>query len=265
MAAGGVILIEGVDKINSTSPMKTLHGFALLLAGLLVSPAISPAVFAAEASDKRLTVIQTNEPVVRAGIAQVLPAHAQVRLLINVDATGKLIDWLLLDYTEPIFADAVVDAVKDWKFDPATYKGAPIGTRTTLVFNFETNGQVVSMTCLDMVDAYMKNFTKDRMVKCVVSGRELDAAPKPLVVVSPPAVPAELAAGASGVTVDFYIDETGRPRMAAVDVKENDPMAMASLAAIEQWRFTPPTRKGKPVAVRASQWFDFSKTTVAAK
>ncbi|MFT3869610.1 MAG: energy transducer TonB [Nibricoccus sp.] len=245
--------------------MKTLHGFALLLAGLLVSPALSPAVFAAEASDKRLAVIQTTEPFVRTRIAQVLPAHAQVRLLINVDATGKLVDWLLLDYSESIFADAVVDAVKQWRFDPATYKGTPIGTRTTLVFNFETNGQVVSMTCLDMIDAYMKNFTKDQMVKCVVPGKELDSAPKPLVMVSPLAIPAELAAGASGVTVDFYIDETGRPRMPAVDVKENDPMALASLAAIEHWRFTPPTSKGRPVTVRATQWFDFSKTTVAAK
>jgi len=245
--------------------MKTLLVFALLLAGLVLSPAISPAVLAAEAADQKLMVIQTCEPSVRQVIAEALPAYGQVRLVINVDGTGKLVDWLLLDYTNTRFADAAVEAVQKWTYKAAIYKGAPIGTRTTLVFNFETHGQVVSMTCLDMFDSYMKNFTKDRVVQCVVPGRELDAAPKPLVKVSPSAVPAELASGASGVLVDFYIDETGRPRMAAVDVKENDPMAMASLAAIEQWRFTPPTSKGRPVTVRASQWFDFSKTTVAAK
>lgn len=245
--------------------MKTLRGFALLVSGLVVSLVVSPAVLAAEASDQKLTIIQTCEPNVRPLIAETLPATGQVRLIINVDVTGKLVDWLLLDYTSPRYADAAVEAIQQWKYKAAVYKGAPIGTRTTLVFNFETRGQVVSMTCLDMVDAYLKNLTRDRLVKCVVSGKELDAAPKPTVIISPAAVPAELAAGASGVLVDFYIDENGHPRMAAVDVKENDPMAMASLAAIEQWRFTPPTSKGRPVAVRASQWFDFSKTTVAAK
>lgn len=233
--------------------------------GLIVSLSISPAVLAAAAADQKLTVIQTCEPSVRSQIAEPLPEFAQVRLIINVDATGKLVDWLLLDYTQARFADAAVEAVQKWMYRAATYKGAPIGTRTTLVFNFETHGQVVSMTCLDMIDAYMKRLTPDRLVKCVVTGKELDAAPKPLVVVSPSAISAELAAGASGVLVDFYIDETGRPRMPAVDVKENDPMAMASLAAIEQWRFTPPTSKGRPVVVRVSQWFDFSKTLVATK
>lgn len=245
--------------------MKTLRGFALLLAGLLVSPAISPAVSAAEASDQRLTVIQTCEPNVRPVIAEVLPSSGQVRVAINVDGSGRLIDWLLLDYTHTRYADAAVEAVQKWTYKAAIYKGEPIGTRTTLIFDFETRGQVVSMTCLDMVDAYLKNFTGDRVVRCVVPGRELDAAPKPLVVVSPLAVSPELARGSTGVWVDFYIDEAGRPRMAAVDVKENDPMAMASIEAIGQWRFTPPTSKGRPVVVRASQWFDFSKTLVATK
>jgi TonB family protein len=245
--------------------MKTLRGFALLLAGLVTSSAIAPAVFAAQASDQKLTIVQTCEPLVRPSIGEVLPAFSQVRLVVNVDATGKLVDWLLLDYTDPRFSNAVVEAVQKWRYQAAVYKGVPIGTRTTLVFNFEIRGQVVSMTCLDMFDAYMKSFTSEKLVKCVVPGKSLDAAPKPLVMVSPLAIPVELAAGSSGVKVDFYIDETGRPRMAAVDVAENDPMAMAALDAIEKWRFTPPTSKGRPVAVRASQWFDFSKTLVATK
>lgn len=245
--------------------MKTFRGFALLVAGFVSSLTLSPAVLAAEASFQKLTVVQTCEPAVRPLIGVPLPGSGQVRLVINVDATGKLIDLLLLDYTNMYYADAAVEAAKKWQYKPATYKGVPVGTRSTLVFNFETRGQVVSMTCLDMTDAYMKSLLGEQMVRCVVPGKALDAAPTPLVTVSPTAIPRELAAGSSGVWVDFYIDETGRPRMAAADVKENDPMAVAAIAAIEQWRFTPPTHKGRPVAVRASQWFDFSKSLVANK
>jgi TonB family protein len=245
--------------------MKTFPGFALLMAGLVLSPVISPAAQAAGASDSRMSIIQTCEPQVRPSLGEVLPAVGQVRLVINVDATGKLIDLLMLDYTDTRYADAAMDAVKQWEYKPAMYKGSPVGTRTTLYFNFETRGQVVSMTCLDMYDAYMRNLNGNRAVMCVVPGKQLDAQPKPTVVVSPMAIPTDLAAGASGVWVDFYIDETGRPRMAAVDVKEKDAMAQAAIAAIEQWRFTVPTSKGRPVTVRASQWFDFSKAIVASK
>lgn len=245
--------------------MKTLRGFALLLAGLVASLAIAPAVLAAEASYKKLVVYQTFEPSVRPLIGVPLPASGQVRLVINVDAAGKLVDWMLVEYSNQYYADAAVEAVRKWKYGAASYKGEPIATRTTLNFNFETRGQVVSMTCLDMTDAYLKSFLGDQTVKCVVPGKALDTAPTALVSVSPAAVPVELAAGATGVWVDFYIDETGRPRMAAVDVKENDPMANAAIQAIEQWRFTPPTHKGRPVGVRASQWFDFSKSLVAQK
>jgi TonB family protein len=245
--------------------MNALRGIFLLLAGPMVSLAMSQAVLAADASDKRLAVIQACEPCVRQSIGEALPAYGQVRLIINVDADGKLIDCMLLDYTNQRYADAAVEAVQKWQFNPAVYRGRPIATRMTLVFNFETHGQVVSMSCSDMFDAYLKNAIGERPVKCVVSGKELDAMPKPIVAVSPAPVRQAEELGLSGVRVDFYIDETGRPRMAAVDVKENDQMAMASIQAIEQWRFTPPTSKGKPVAVRASQWFDFRRSVASDK
>jgi hypothetical protein len=67
------------------------------------------------------------------------------------------------------------------------------------------------------------------------------------------------------VLVDFYIDETGRPRMAAADVEGNVEVTSACLQAIEQWRFTPPTRRGRPVTIRACQRFDFRPSVATEK
>jgi TonB family protein len=245
--------------------MNALRGVFFLLAGLVLSLAMSQAVLAADASDKKLTVIQTYSPCVRQPIGEVLPAYGQVRLLVSVDADGKFIDCMLLGYTNQRYADAAVEAVKKWEFKPAVYRGKPHASRTTLDFSFETNGQVVSMSCTDLLDAYRRDIIAERPVKCVVPYKELDAVPKPIVTVSPVPVGSAEALGSSGVRVDFYIDETGRPRMASVDVRENDQMAVAALDAIEQWRFTPPTKDGKPVAIRASQRFIFSRALASGE
>ena len=86
------------------------------------------------------------------------------------------------------------------------------------------------------------------------------------IVISPtPPKPENAPREVKGVTVDFYIDETGRPRMPTVNGRGNELMAASAVEALEQWRFTPPMRKGDPVAVRASQWFDFSEAVVTAK
>jgi TonB family protein len=63
---------------------------------------------------------------------------------------------------------------------------------------------------------------------------------------------------AHDVTVEFYIDEQGRVRMAAVPREAADDIySAAAVAAVEQWRFEPPLRKGKPVLVLVEQLFRF--------
>ena len=246
--------------------MKTTFGIAVIMAGAaLVLPSLL-AESKPDSLDQKFTIIQTCEPSVNPGIGEALPALGRVRLVINVDATGKLVDWMLIDYACARYADAAVNALKKWQYRPAIYNGEPIGVRTEIVFNFETRGQVVSLTGIDTLAALTKSITGDRQIQHVCKGDELDVAPRPLVVVSPlPIQPVDLKNAPQGVRVDFYIDETGRPRMATVDMEGNALMAAASLEAIEQWRFTPPTRKGHPVAVRASQWFDFGHAMAAAK
>lgn len=235
----------------------------VLLAGFVIGVTLVNIASAADVLDQKFQIIQTGDPSVRPLIGESLPSTGIVRMVINVDPDGKLADWLLIESAHTRFAVAAIEAVKEWKYRPAIERGEPIGVRTELVFNFEMRGQVVSMSCVDTVAMLTQRFSG--VQKFVYRGGELDSIPQPLVMVSPQPVVPLAGSTQQGVLVDFYIDETGRPRMATVDSKGNNDMAISALIAIEQWRFTPPMFKRHPVAVRASQWFDFSKAGLAAK
>ena len=57
--------------------------------------------------------------------------------------------------------------------------------------------------------------------------------------------------------VDFYVDEKGTTRMPVVVETTSEIYAQAAVSALSQWRFSSPTRQGKPVAVRVRQKFVF--------
>ena len=49
-----------------------------------------------------------------------------------VDATGHTSDSSIKSASDRAFAEAVVDAVKQWKFTPALHNGAPVATKVIL-------------------------------------------------------------------------------------------------------------------------------------
>lgn len=242
--------------------MKKSFPVLFLLAGFVVG---STVVNAAVSSDQSFQIVQTCEPKVNKVIGEVLPSTGIVRVVVSIDEQGKLTDWMLIESAHPRLTSAAVEALTKWTYRPAVIGGESFGVRTELVFNFDNSGQVVSMSCLDTLEVMLQGMINPHQAKLVYRGGELDAVPKAIVTVSPR--PVALAAGSTqkGVLVDFYIDETGRPRMATVDSGGHPEMGAAAMEAIQQWRFTVPTHKGRPVAVRATQWFDFSKAAVAAQ
>jgi outer membrane biosynthesis protein TonB len=60
------------------------------------------------------------------------------------------------------------------------------------------------------------------------------------------------------VTIEFFIDETGAVRLPAGVTTENKVLTALALDAVKQWKFTPPTTRGKGVLVKASQVFNFN-------
>lgn len=230
----------------------------VLIAALLSSASTLFALSPDRSANRSLTIIQTFEPQVKPDFSELLPAFGEVRVVINVDDTGRLVDWLPVSYSHVRFLDAAVEALKGWKYQPAAMRGEPTGVRQQLVFNFQTRGQVASFTGMEAANALFRSVTPPSEVRRVFSGRQLDEVPKPMKVVQPRWVPAvDKSAPGSGVLVDFYIDETGRVRMPTVSNYADATLAQAAVDAIDQWEFSVPTHNRRPVIVRATQWFAF--------
>ncbi len=49
-----------------------------------------------------------------------------------VDSSGYASDFTVVSTNDPGLADAVIDAVRQWRFDPARQNGLPVATRVVL-------------------------------------------------------------------------------------------------------------------------------------
>ena len=186
--------------------------------------------------------------------------EGEARVIINVNADGKLVDWLVTGYTHKSFADEAVNVLKAWRYTPAMDRGEPIGIRMELKFQFEAKGRVVSLMAIETPDVLRGIMGLGPTFITNVAGlEELD---QPLAPVNPesPRYPAQAGGQANqprSVTVDFYVDEKGQPRMPVVINSSHENYSLAAVDALSRWRFTAPTRAGKPVAVRVRQQFIF--------
>jgi TonB family protein len=231
----------------------------IVCCGLLMAGATFAQIMQPQPEWQSLKILQTVDPIFPYRFQELGVTNGEARVAINTDATGKLVEWLVVGYTRLEFADAAVEAIKQWKFEPARLRGEPVGTTVELLFYYEARGVVVStVNPVDRVDAFISRIIGEHYVYQPCSLRELDRIPTPVVTVKPQ-YPGELAdKGVKGkVTVDFYIDETGAVRLPAVSVKDNGELTALAVEALRQWKFEPPTRNGRPILVKASQVFNF--------
>lgn len=229
-------------------------GIGLLLAGSAPSPA------AVDRSDwQSLKVVESSDPVFPPRLMQLAVTQGEARVVISVDRKGALTEWLVTGYTRPEFATAVVEAIKEWKFEPARLRGEPMGAIAELTFQFTAQGVVVSSVNLaELAEIQTMRLLDGRYRFRACMPAELDRVPAPLSTVAP-AYPRALAEqGVRGsVNVEFYIDETGAVRLPSLAPGENLELGSLAIAALSQWKFTPPTSRGRTALVKAVQTFNF--------
>lgn len=231
---------------------------ALPLPLLAAEPAASAVVASPDIAVpcKIVSALRPQFPVrmMKAGVT-----HGTTHLLLLVNHQGQLADTLFTAYTRREFADESLRAIAHWKFEPGTYAGQPTDTVVDLTFNFEVNG--VLFIVKNATENAPKAIASEETFEYRVANlQNLDRLPTPLNVVSP-TYPAEWAEqGLVGnLAVDFYIDESGRTRFPTPQIGANPRLAGLAVAAVEKWRFNPPTSNGKPVLVRVRQSFKFDR------
>ena len=240
--------------------MKLRHLTLLSVLFLATLPRVCAAAPLESAEDNAGVVInQTDELIYPPMMLYTAVYSGDVHAVISLDADGVLTDSLVVAYTNVAFADAALAALKRWSYVPARVHGRPSAARVDVVFEFRNKGVVVSSLPGGLEKLFFHATFDERYVYKACKLRDIDRIPLPLEVVQPKLPEGGLPAGTKRiVTVEFYIDEQGRVRMPAIGrVDAEDPYAVASVAAVEKWRFEPPLRNGRPVLVLAKQEFTF--------
>jgi TonB family protein len=232
------------------TPKKIL---ALLGLGLLAASGLTAQV-------ENLKIEATYIPQLSPAMLMEGVTTGKVVFVIDVSADGELTDLLALAYTHPSLVRTCSEALKEWKFTPARRDGFPVPAQTELTIHFSAEGVVISSNTQMAVEQYIANVFGHRLAVKRRSANELDSVPAVVAKVPPKYAKQAEEKGVRGkVTVHFYIDETGAVRMPAVEGEAHPYLAQQAVAALREWRFTPPKARGKPVMVSARQAFQFSE------
>ncbi len=212
------------------------------------------------AQNTPLRIEQTVEARFPFSLALTPLTHGRANVLVSINDRGILEDLLVTGYTHPEFALEAVTVLKQWRFTPPTENGRPLGVRKELRFMFTAEGKVISLLAIETPEVLLAQaFGTTRLIGRVCPPHELDRPIAPVAPVSP-VYPGQIAGRHPKdrtVVIDFYVDEKGVPRMPVVVSSPHDALAEAAVGALTQWRFTNPTRAGKPVNVRVQQEFVF--------
>ncbi len=180
--------------------------------------------------------------------------HGEVRLMLEIDARGRLVDCLVTAFTQREFAREAMDAVKEWTFEPARIGGKAVTGIASIDFEFEYNGV---NPIVRQFDTPVRRELHYDFAPC--AARDLDRQPKPLWTV-PPQYSKKLSdAGVTGkVVLEFFIDPMGKVRFPVAKESPDPRLSGLAIAAVKLWAFEPPTRLGLPVLARASTEFVFT-------
>jgi TonB family protein len=242
-----------------TPAMSAKRFYHLVLLAAL--PAWSVVVGRAQEETRVARVIQTTEAIFPTTVGTRELDYGTADIVINVDADGKLADWLVVSYTDEAFADEAVRVLKEWKYEPARSNGVAVGSLLDLAFEFRAHLKVIETNASDPYHGRIASVLGPRVTHLLCPAHDLDRPVTPLQTVAPPSAQALGRAAAAGgrVVVRFYVDREGRPRMPVIVSATEPGLAQAAVDALSQWRFEPPTLAGRPVAVRAEEEFVFSQ------
>lgn len=181
----------------------------------------------------------------------------------EVDHTGELRDWIVVQATHPDFADSVARVIESWDFSPPKINGESRSIVSKLEINFRSSGNVVSFDLVTGMATRINEITGFSAESIAIANADdLDKPPTVRTAVNPriPRDVIERYRGSKAVFT-FYVDEQGRVRVPAVNSIDGDVeagMLLAAQEALSQWRFEPPRRKSAPVNIRLAQAFVFS-------
>lgn len=178
---------------------------------------------------------------------------------VSIDAEGKLREALPLAYTRPEFARATLAAVGEWQYIPARLDGERVPVQTEIRVDYTLEGAVITTNIVNHF--FFDSFENAGDNAAVYQPGRPDRLDAPLVRIAGTAPKYALNAARAGVSgtvqVRFYVDAQGEVRMPSVAGGTDRYLMDQAVTAVRGWKFTPPTIRGSPVLIAASQEFNF--------
>jgi TonB family protein len=229
-----------------------------LLAAVLGPAAVRPAA-AQPAAFQSVRILQTVDPDFPVSLYRIYNHGGTARLALNVDDQGRLKDWLVIGYSAPAFADLALAAVRQWRFEPARWRGEPVPACLTLAFTFTVQKVVISITGNEGMASFLSTALDQMTGRRLYTLDELDRLPAAVRQDAPHYAKALADRGAAGdVEIGFYIDEAGAVRMPFLVSWPEANLANLAMDAVQHWRFEPPRRGGRPVIAYAEEIVRFN-------
>jgi TonB family protein len=200
----------------------------------------------------------TDEPEMPASLHMNGLTQGRVVVAIAVGPDGQLADWLVLVATHRELIKPSIESLQRWRYSPARFDGQPVFAQLQLALEFSQTGAVVSRSAIDTPTDIVERLGGRRNDYQACPADEID---RPLVAVTTVApryaTEAEKEGMRGRVVVYFFIDEQGAVRMPSVAAEANPYLSSLAIEALKAWKFEPPTRRGRPVLIAASQEFSF--------
>ncbi|MEJ1971970.1 MAG: TonB family protein [Lacunisphaera sp.] len=178
------------------------------------------------------------------------PGAEDVYLLGLIDEQGRLKDWLVAGSTTPEAETLAVTGLRQLQFEAGSLEGASWPGVLGIHFVFRGGRLELEPQNPDLFRVSATRAPTDAVMR-VYQRELLDRTPALLRDVPPQA------AGRGRVVVQFWVDQTGTVRLPTVIATEDLKLARAALAAVAQWRFSVPMRKGRPSLAVFRQEIEF--------
>jgi len=249
--------------------MKTpsIHSIQHLLAGALALAALMTSSGFAAGTTVAANISRLVDPIYPIRLLAIGVSEGSATIMVDLDDTGKMIDWIPLSATNEEYVAAISRVINDWKFTPAYRDGEPIPYALYVTVKFKSDSIMMSFNGVQMVQAYLSGLMDTTEKPLVSKYSELDAMPTPINVVQP-VLSSDISPDqrAGEVVLGFFIDATGHVRMPVLLKCDGDiRLAYAAYNALLMWQFEKPTVRGQATMVSARQKFIFTAKSETAK
>lgn len=225
--------------------------------GLLLVMLWSIAPVQAESGPGLEGLVKYSMPNFPAGLRGVMSGDGEVVVALTIGSDGTVKDSVALLATNFDFAREALRAVNNWQFSPMEAQTWP--RREVLEFSFRRSGVVTSMSHAEAAkDGFL---SKAYFQIQTVQQEELDSEPQRISGAMPALSRSALdGLGKQTIVINFVIDTDGLVRVPVVMEPNNPEVAKAVLGVVEAWRYSPPSREGKPVLAEVTRAFVIEDT-----